>query len=99
MTRAELEHIIRAAGAIAQDDDIVVIGSQAIPGQYPDAPVELFISREADVYPLHHVERSDLIDGSIGEGSPFERSFGYYAHGVGSVFTSRISSSSTQLWD
>ena len=83
MTRAELEHIVRAAGAIAQDDDIVVIGSQAILGQYPDAPAELLISREADVYPLHHVERSDLIDGSIGEGSPFERSFGYYAHGVG----------------
>ena len=26
--------------------------------------------------------RSELIDGSIGQGSPFERTFGYYAHGV-----------------
>ncbi|MCC6536937.1 MAG: hypothetical protein IT162_05270 [Bryobacterales bacterium] len=83
MTRAELEHIIRAAGTIADDDDIVVIGSQAILGQFPDAPAELLVSTEADVFPLHHAERADLIDGSIGEGSPFERSFGYYAHGVG----------------
>lgn len=83
MTRADLEHIIRAAGTIADDDDIVVIGSQAILGQYPHAPEELLVSHEADVFPLHHRDRADLIDGSIGEGSPFERSFGYYAHGVG----------------
>jgi hypothetical protein len=82
MTRLNLEHIIRAAGTIADDPDIVVIGSQAILGQFPDADSSLLVSMEADVYPLNRPERSDLIDGSIGEGSPFEREFGYYAHGV-----------------
>ena len=82
MTRAALEHIIRAAGAIADTQDVVVIGSQAVLGQFPDAPGELLISNEADVYPRGDPARSDLIDGSIGEGSPFERAFGYYAHGV-----------------
>lgn len=38
MTRLQLEHVIRAAGTIADDDDIVVIGSQAILGQFPAAP-------------------------------------------------------------
>ena len=28
------------------------------------------------------IPRGELIDGSIGEGSPFDRTFGYYAHGV-----------------
>ncbi len=51
-------------------------------GQFPDADVALLVSMEADVYPRNHPERSDLIDGSIGEGSPFQREFGYYAHGV-----------------
>jgi hypothetical protein len=37
---------------------------------------------EAEVYPREHTERTDLIDSTIGEGSPFERAFGYYAHGV-----------------
>ena len=83
MTRLQLEHLIRAAGTIADDDDIVVIGSQSILGQFPAAPAELLVSREADVYPLLHPDRADLIDGSIGEGSPFERVYGYYAHGVG----------------
>ena len=82
MTRTNLEHIIRAAGTIADDSDIIVIGSQAVLGQYPNAPGELLVSMEADVYPRNRPEMSDLIDGSIGEGSPFERQFGYYAHGV-----------------
>ena len=83
MTRAQLEHVIRAAATIAADPDIVVIGSQAILGQFPDAPSELLVSNEADVYPRGHPERSDLIDGSIGELSPFHETYGYYAQGIG----------------
>ncbi|HKS92124.1 MAG TPA: DUF6036 family nucleotidyltransferase [Tepidiformaceae bacterium] len=83
MTRSELEHLIRAAGAIAEDSEIVVIGSQSILGQFPDAPRALLKSAEADVYPRHYPERADLIDGSIGEGSSFHETFGYYAQGVG----------------
>jgi hypothetical protein len=82
MTRADLEHIIRAAGMIADVSDIVVIGSQAVLGEFPEAPEELRVSNEADVFPRQHPERSELIDATIGEGSPFQRSFGYYAHGV-----------------
>jgi hypothetical protein len=83
VTRAQLEHIIRAAATIADDDEIVVVGSQAILGQFPHAPAELLVSNEADVYPNNHVERSDLVDGSIGELSPFHDLYGYYAQGVG----------------
>ncbi|HXS94045.1 MAG TPA: DUF6036 family nucleotidyltransferase [Candidatus Limnocylindrales bacterium] len=82
MTRAQLEHIIRAAGAIANVQDLVVIGSQAVLGQFPNAPDELLVSNEADVFPRGDAALSDVIDGSIGEGSPFQREFGYYAHGV-----------------
>jgi hypothetical protein len=83
MTRAQLEHIIRAAGTIVDDTDVVVIGSQAILGEFPNAPEELLVSNEADIFPRNHTERSDLIDSTIGDGSPFQRSFGYYAHGIG----------------
>ena len=83
MTRSQLEHIIRACTQIADDDELIVIGSQAILGQYPEAPASLLVSVEADVYPKNHPERADLIDGSIGEGSPFHDTFGYYAQGVG----------------
>jgi hypothetical protein len=82
MKRSELEHIIRAAGSIANDSEIVVIGSQSILGQFPNAPASLLVSAEADVFPMHHPQLSDLIDGSIGEGSPFHEMYGYYAQGV-----------------
>ena len=82
MTRDQLEHIIRAAGAIANTQDLVIIESQAILGQFPNAPAELLVSDEADVFPRSDPAASDLIDGSIGQDSPFQRTFGYYAHGV-----------------
>jgi hypothetical protein len=83
VTRAQLEHIIRAAATIAEDDEIVIIGSQSILGQFPEATGALTVSNEADVYPKNLPDRADLIDGSIGEGSPFHDTFGYYAQGVG----------------
>jgi hypothetical protein len=60
----------------------VVIGSQSILGQFPNAPIALCASMEADVYPLNRPERADLVDGSIGEGSFFHEQYGYYAQGV-----------------
>lgn len=83
MHRQQLEHIIRAAAGITGADEFVIIGSQAVLGQFPHAPDELLVSIEADVFSLRDPADSDLIDGSIGEGSPFHQTFGYYAHGVG----------------
>jgi hypothetical protein len=82
MTRPQLEHILRAAAAITGNDEFVVIGSQSILGGHPDAPAELRESMEADLFALSSRVDADLIDGSIGEESPFHRTFGYYAHGV-----------------
>jgi len=83
MQRAQLEHIIRAASAIAGAQEFIVVGSQAILGAFPDAPSELLVSIEADIFTLRNPTDADLIEGSIGEGSPFHQTFGYYAHGVG----------------
>ncbi len=83
MQRSELEHIIRASGDVAQDDEIVIIGSQSILGQFPNAPMRLLVSMEADVYPNHNPDLADRIDGAIGEGSSFHELHGYYAQGLG----------------
>jgi hypothetical protein len=85
MNRAQLEHLIGAAASVTEDDDIIVIGSQSVLGQFPEAPAELLISSEADLYPRKHEQRADLVDGTLGEGSPFHRTFGYYAQGVDST--------------
>lgn len=82
MNRLQLEHLIRAAATIADDEQLIVIGSQSVLGQFPDAPSELLVSVEADLYPKNRPERAELIDGSIGELSPFHETYGYYAQGV-----------------
>jgi hypothetical protein len=82
MTRAQLEHLIRASGMIADADDLIVVGSQAVLGAHPNAPVELLASVEADIFPMRSPDLSELIDAAIGEGSRFEQQYGYYAHGV-----------------
>jgi len=73
---------LRASGAICGATEIVVVGSQSIVGAIPDASIELRESMEADVFTLRDPEDAQLIDGSIGENSPFHRTFGYYARGV-----------------
>ena len=82
MKRSELEHLIRAAGRIAGERELVVIGSQAILGQFPDAPPALLRSMECDLYPRKRPELADKVDGAIGEASKFHEQFGYYAQGV-----------------
>lgn len=82
MTREQLEHIIRAAAAVADDREIIVFGGQAVLAQFPLAPDALLGSMKADVWPKNQPDRWELIDGSLGEGSPFHETFGYYAQGV-----------------
>ena len=83
MTREELEHIIRASGAITDQYEFVIVGSQSILGPVP-RPQDVFtVSMEADIYPLQAPELADQIDGAIGEGSQFHQTYGYYAQGVG----------------
>ena len=83
MTREQLEHVLRAAAAIANENSMVVVGSQAVLLPFPNAPAALLVSREVDLYPATHPERSDLIDGAIGAMSSFDETFGYHADGVG----------------
>jgi hypothetical protein len=82
MTREQLEHIVRAAGAITNERHIVVLGSQSVLGTFPHPPSLLAVSREADVCPLRAPHKADLISGAIGEVSQFDSTFGYYAHGL-----------------
>lgn len=83
MRREDLHHVVAAAAQIVGETEFVVVGSQAILGSYPDAPEALLRSQEADIYPRRAPDRAIEIDGALGDGSPFQQTFGYYAHGVG----------------
>jgi hypothetical protein len=83
MKREDLEHILRAAAGITNEDEFIIIGSQSILGAVPYPSEKLMESNEVDIYPLNNPGLADLIDGGIGEGSAFHETFTYYAQGVG----------------
>lgn len=83
MNKAEFDHLIAAAATISEESEIVVIGGQAILGSVPDPPKSLLRSAEVDIYPRRNPDRAEAIDGALGDGSHFQQTFGYYAHGVG----------------
>jgi hypothetical protein len=82
MTRRQLEHIIGAAGSITDERVILVLGSQSILGSGENVSEKLLLSMEADVFPIKAPDKTELIDGSIGEICQFHETFGYYGHGI-----------------
>jgi uncharacterized nucleotidyltransferase DUF6036 len=82
LRREDFLHVVRSAAAVVEDE-IVVIGSQAVHGQFGEVPDSLLVSREVDVYPRSAPERAEEIDGALGDGSRFDSTYGYYAHAVG----------------
>lgn len=91
MTEEQLEHLIRASCAVINESSVYVIGSQSIlpwlrerAGKPPRAwPSVLTLSTEADIIPISNSDhQSDLIEGSLGQDSLFEKTYGYYAQGV-----------------
>lgn len=83
MRREQFEHVVAAAAEVSGEREIVVVGSQAILGNVDQPPDGMLFSMEADVYPRRDPDKADEIEGSLGEGSMFQSTFGYYAHGVG----------------
>ncbi|MDE0138561.1 MAG: hypothetical protein OXM57_12530 [bacterium] len=84
MNREAFDHAIRASGAILGENELLVIGSQAVHASVSEVPIEAEQSLEADIAALYdpHERKADLIDGSIGEASMFHTTFGYYVQGV-----------------
>jgi hypothetical protein len=70
MTREQLEHILRAASAIAGEPDVLVIGSQSMLGSFTedDLPPEATTSMEADIafFDDPADAKADQVDGAIG---------------------------------
>lgn len=89
MTRDQLEHAIRAACDVSGDNELWIFGSQAILGEFPDAPDSLRASIEVDVQPKNRPERTQNIDGSLGELSIFHQTHGFYVHGI-SIESARL---------
>jgi hypothetical protein len=86
VNREQLAHVLRAASAIVDDHDILIIGSQSLLGSFDEdvLPLEATASMEVDVAYFDDPDdaKADRVDGAIGELSPFHELHGFYAQGV-----------------
>ena len=93
MKRSDLEHVLWAAASISHDPDVLIIGSQSVLGSMDESrlPPVATGSMEVDVAFFDDADnrKSDMVDGAIGELSPFHEEHGYYAQGV-SVSTAKL---------
>jgi hypothetical protein len=82
--KSEVEHVLRAAGAITGETQFIIIGRQSIDANYPDQFVGAKISFELDLFAKNRPERTEDLN-AIGQESQFHESFGYYADPVDST--------------
>jgi len=89
MRRDQLEHAIRTACQIIDQQAVIVVGSQAILGTYDESqlPAAATMSIEVDILPIadtndETARLADLIEGVAGEFSPFEELHGFSIDGV-----------------
>lgn len=88
MTRDELRHLIRAACRATGEQQVIVVGSQAVLASWREgvAPVEATMSNEADLAFFVDPDeiKADTVMGVLGLDSTFHVTFGVYADGVSS---------------
>ena len=85
LDKKKIRHILRSVAAITQARSFVIIGTGAVVAGLKHVPLDMMMTRELDIYAESpdSEQLSDLIDGTLGEGSQFDVANGYYAHGVG----------------
>jgi hypothetical protein len=86
MGRDKVEHILRAAGTVTGETRFALIGSAAIAAWRETLPDGIALSRDVDLFAYDAPDPdkiSETLDGSLGQASPFDQTFGYYCDGVG----------------
>ncbi len=87
MNRAKLQHLLRAIATISGEKKLVLIGSATVLLCARNIPAAMLNTNEIDVYAPESPDEemfADLIEGSIGRGSHFDRTFNYFGDGVSS---------------
>jgi hypothetical protein len=81
MRKQEVDHVLRAAGAITGEKQFLIIGSQSLHGKYPDVADEILRSFEVDLIAKRNPSHTEWLN-CIGVDSPFHETYGYYADPV-----------------
>ena len=82
MKRDDVERLLNAARGILQHHEYVIIGSLSVLGTSDSPPDTMIGSIDLDFYPRGDPDRAGEVQAMLGQGSEFERKYGYYADPV-----------------
>lgn len=85
MSRAAIDHMLRAAGAVTGSKRFVLVGAAAIIASSATVPDSMATTGEIDIYALDVDDPDEVafeLDGSLGRDSQFHETHGYHVDGV-----------------
>jgi len=82
MHRPQLEEALRAAAQACGEREFILVGSQAVHAHTDDAPIEVLISRECDLWAKPRFEKLAMLEDVLGKKSRFAEERGYYVDPV-----------------
>ncbi len=81
MKKQHVDHVLRTAGSITGEKQIIIIGSQSLHAKYPDLADDIVRSAEVDLIAKRDSLRTEWLN-VIGQDSKFHEQYGYYADPV-----------------
>ena len=85
MTREKVAHILRAIAAVTGEARLVLVGSATVLLRAKNIPAAMLNTNEIDVFSPDAADEEmfvDLVSGSLGRASQFDRTFNYFGDGV-----------------
>src|ERR1041385_5897492 len=82
MQRSQLEAALAAAAQVSGETEFILVGSQAVHAYTSDAPVEVVMSRECDIWAKSRFEKLSVLEEPLGRKSAFAEEHGFYVDAI-----------------
>ena len=85
MNHAKVAHILRAIASVSGEAKLVLVGSATVLLRAKNIPAAMLNTNEIDVFSPGSADEemfADLVSGSLGRGSQFDKTFNYFGDGV-----------------
>jgi len=82
MRKSQFEAALRAAAAVSGEQQFIVVGSQSVHAHTDDAPVEVLISKECDLWAKGKEEKLAVVEAALGQRSEYFTAHGVYVDAV-----------------
>ena len=85
MNREKIAHLLRAIAGVTGETKLALVGSATVLLRAKNIPAAMLNTNEIDVFSPNATDEElfvDLVSGSLGRGSQFDRTFNYFGDGV-----------------